>query len=99
MKINKNSKRRKWDEREILIKFEALIWFFSPVYCTDKKQMLKIYRLAGIKNAKLGEEIIQLLLKEEIIFQCHRILWVEKKRGLLFMNYFVDKGDFKISQL
>lgn len=84
---------------DLLLKYEALIYFYSPLYLEDRETEKKIRNILNIDQTQ-ASQLNNLLLKNDLASITGRILWLKQPivaKDLL--NNYIDENVFPINDL
>jgi hypothetical protein len=84
---------------EILLRLEALIFFYSPLNAKDRSKINKIERILKISSIQFVQ-LREMLLKNDLIALTGDIIWL-KQPGVVksLLNDYINKDIFKIDEL
>ena len=84
---------------DLMLRYEALIYFYSPVNLDDQRKIEKISALLQADNKKI-EQLNELLIKSDLAAITGRILWLTQPIvAKELLNDFISKDIISVSDL
>ncbi|MFC1928824.1 hypothetical protein ACFLXK_04390 [Chloroflexota bacterium] len=84
---------------DLMLRYEALVYFYSPVNLDDEQKTNNIMTILEIDHAKL-EQLRELLIKSDLAAITGRILWLKQPNvAKELLNDFITKDAISISSL
>lgn len=84
---------------ELMLKFEALLYFYSPFTLDDEKKIKRVMRVLQIDDSAVSH-LGKLLVENDLAALTGRIMWLKQPlvaKGLL--NEYIDNGAISIGDL